>query len=138
MRRRAAQHDRDGVWLSTFIRNASAIISAGAFFLPGTRGEGPLAGMLCPQCGGHTHRSHTRGFREKLVKTLTSHKTYRCRECGWRGGIRRVGASKGRPTLRTIISGFGNPLITTLLPLYLVGKLSLPPPRGGFEQQQTP
>ena len=97
-----------------------------------------MAGMLCPQCGGHTHRSHTRGFREKLVKTLTSHKTYRCRECGWRGWLRRVEWSKQRHTLRTIISVLVTLLITTLLALYVIEKLSLPAPSAGFEQQQSP
>ncbi len=97
-----------------------------------------MAGMLCPQCGGHTHRSHTRGFREKLVKVLTSHKTYRCPECGWRGWLRRVDSSNNRHTLRTIISVLVTLLITTLLALYVIEKLSLPAPNAGFEQQQSP
>lgn len=94
--------------------------------------------MLCPQCGGHTHRSHTRGFGEKLVKALTSHKTYRCHECGWRGWLRTGDSTKRRHTLRTIISVLVTLLITTLLALYVVEKLSLPVPNAGFEQPQTP
>jgi transposase-like protein len=94
--------------------------------------------MLCPQCGEHTHRSHTRGFREKLVKALTSHKTYRCHECGWRGWLRTADSSKRRHTLRTIISVLVTLLITTLLALYVIEKLSLPSPSAGSEQQQTP
>ena len=97
-----------------------------------------MAGMLCPQCGAHTHRSHTRGFREKLVKALTSHKTYRCHECGWRGWLRTGDPTKRRHTLRTIISVLVTLLITTLLTLYVVEKLSLPAPNAGFEQPQTP
>jgi predicted RNA-binding Zn-ribbon protein involved in translation (DUF1610 family) len=97
-----------------------------------------VAGMLCPQCGEHTHRSHTRGFREKLVKALTSHKTYRCHECGWRGWLRTADSSKRRHTLRTIISVLVTLLITTLLALYVIEKLSLPSPSAGSEQQQTP
>lgn len=95
-----------------------------------------MSPMLCPQCGGHTHRSHTRGVNEKLVKALTSYKTYRCRECGWRGWLRTGDPSKRRHALRTIISVLLTLLITTLLALYVVEKLSLPAPGAGF--QQTP
>lgn len=41
--------------------------------------------MVCPSCGEHTHRSHSRNFRESFVKRFTPLKHYRCRECGWRG-----------------------------------------------------
>ena len=60
MRRRAAQHDRDRVWLSTFIRNASAIISAGAFFLSGTRRERGTLGWyaLPPMRRTHAQVTH--------------------------------------------------------------------------------
>jgi transposase-like protein len=94
--------------------------------------------MLCPLCGGYTHRSHTRGFREKLVKGLTSHKTYRCHECGWRGWLRAGDSPNRRNLLRTIISVLLTLLITTLLALYVVDKLSGPKSSADFEQQQTP
>lgn len=94
--------------------------------------------MLCPRCGGHTHRSHTRGFREKLVKGLTSHKTCRCHECGWRGWLRTGDSTKRRRTLRTIISVLVTLVITTLLALYVVEKLSMPAPNPNFEQPHTP
>ena len=94
--------------------------------------------MLCPQCGGHTHRSHTRGFRERLVKGLTSLKTYRCHECGWRGWLRAGDSPHRRNSLRTIISVLVTLLITTLLALYVVDKLSGTSRGGDFEQQQTP
>jgi transposase-like protein len=94
--------------------------------------------MLCPLCGGCTHRSHTRGFREKLVKGLTSHKTYRCHECGWRGWLPAGDSPNRRNTLRTIISVLITLLITTLLALFVVEKLSTPSPNAGFEQRQTP
>jgi len=41
--------------------------------------------MLCPRCGASVHRSHTRSWREKLAKTFTRYKAYRCHHCGWRG-----------------------------------------------------
>ena len=94
--------------------------------------------MICPQCGERTYRSHTRGFKEKLVKGLTSHKTYRCHECGWRGWLRTGDAAKRRQAVRTIISVLVTLLITTLLAIYVVDKLSMPAANPGFEQPQTP
>ncbi|MGH9832477.1 MAG: hypothetical protein ACREBD_08535 [Blastocatellia bacterium] len=44
--------------------------------------------MICPNCGEITHRSHSRNFRESFVKSVAPYKTYRCRECGWRGMAR--------------------------------------------------
>lgn len=82
-----------------------------------------MSHLLCPQCGGRTHRSHTRGFNEKLVKALTSYKTYRCHECGWRGWLRSSDPSQRRHAVRTIISVLVTLLITTLLALYVVEKL---------------
>jgi len=97
-----------------------------------------LAAMLCPQCGAHTHRSHTRGFGEKLVKTLTSHKTYRCHECGWRGWLGTGDTVSRRHALRTIISVLVTLLVTTLIALYVVEKLSGASPKAGFEHRQAP
>jgi hypothetical protein len=93
--------------------------------------------MLCPQCGGSTHRSHTNSFSERLIKALTSYKAYRCRECGWRGWLRNRKLSKRRHTVRTIISLFVTLLITILLALYLIEKLNTPAPDSDY-QQQTP
>lgn len=45
--------------------------------------------MVCPQCGSRAHRSHSRNFRETAVKSVTSYKTYRCTDCGWRGMLAR-------------------------------------------------
>jgi predicted RNA-binding Zn-ribbon protein involved in translation (DUF1610 family) len=97
-----------------------------------------LAALLCPQCGAQTHRSHTRGFGEKLAKTLTSHKVYRCPECGWRGWLRTGDPIKRRQALRTIISVLVTLLVTTLLALYVVEKLSGTSPNRGFEQRVAP
>ena len=43
--------------------------------------------MVCPQCGTHVYRSHSRNFRETAIKSVTPYKTYRCSDCGWRGMI---------------------------------------------------
>ncbi len=41
----------------------------------------------CPQCSavGSLHRSRSRNMREQIIRRLTFFKTYRCKECGWRG-----------------------------------------------------
>ena len=94
-----------------------------------------MSGMLCPQCGGLTHRSHTRGFGEKLVKALTSHKTYRCHECGWRGWLKAGDPAKRRRRLWTIISVLVTLAVTTMLALYVVEKLSGTTPNTSFERR---
>jgi hypothetical protein len=90
--------------------------------------------MLCPQCGGRSHRSHRKSFGEKLIKVLTSRNVYRCRECGWRGWLRNR-ESQRRHTVRTIISLLITLLITTLLALYLIEKLNTPAPDADYKQQ---
>lgn len=49
---------------------------------------------FCPTCGNHLHRSHSRGFSEKLIKGLSRSKLYRCHECSWRGWL----AAEKQPT----------------------------------------
>jgi predicted RNA-binding Zn-ribbon protein involved in translation (DUF1610 family) len=99
-----------------------------------------VSAMLCPHCGGTTHRSHTRGIKEKLFKSLTSHKTYRCRECGWRGWLRSADdrSFARRNKIRTVISVLITLVVTTLLALYLVDKLGTTPPSAPLNQHSTP
>jgi len=59
-----------------------------------------------------------------LFKTFTSYRAYRCRECGWRGWLGKSNALMRRSTLRTIISVLLTLIITSLIALYLVAKLS--------------
>jgi DNA-directed RNA polymerase subunit RPC12/RpoP len=95
-----------------------------------------LSGLLCPQCGGRTHRSHANRFHERLIRSLTSYKVYRCHECGWRGWLRnRKSSSKRRHALRTIIGLLVTLLITTLLALYLIEKLNAQAPGSNYHQQ---
>lgn len=115
-------------------RNAPAIISAGVFHC-WPKSEVLLSGLPCPQCGGRTHRSHANRFRERLIRSWTSYKAYRCRECGWRGWLRNRKSSSKRPTLRTIIGLVVTLLITTLLALYLIEKLNAPAPGSDYQQQ---
>lgn len=97
-----------------------------------------MTGTPCPHCGGRAHRSHTRGLREKLTRVLTSKKLYRCRECNWRGWLRHRDSSKRGHPVRTIIGILVTLLITTLLALYIVEKLSLPAPDSGEQHEPTP
>jgi hypothetical protein len=41
----------------------------------------------CPRCGefGTLHRSRAKNMQEQIIRRLTFFKTYRCKECGWRG-----------------------------------------------------
>jgi hypothetical protein len=51
--------------------------------------------MFCPLCGSAwLKRSHTRGFEEKLLKSL-GFKAFRCGEelCNWRG-LLKIGSEK--------------------------------------------
>jgi hypothetical protein len=82
---------------------------------------------MCPNCGGPVHRSRTRGFGEKVVKTLTVNRTYRCFECEWRGwlqatDISQLRESRRRRLVRTIISVLVAILATALFALYMVRK----------------
>lgn len=45
--------------------------------------------MICPNCGKteKVHRSHSRGLVEKVFKTTTPYKVYRCHDCNWRGWL---------------------------------------------------
>src|SRR5438105_2673757 len=99
------------------------------------RSEELLSVMLCPQCSGRTHRSHTDSLSEKLFRNLTSLRLYRCRECGWRGWLRNPKPSRKRHVARTIIGLLVTLLITTLLALYLVEKLNAPVSDQDSQQQ---
>lgn len=41
--------------------------------------------MDCPQCNGTLRRSKTRTFAERVIKQATGYRTWRCRQCHWRG-----------------------------------------------------
>jgi hypothetical protein len=50
---------------------------------------GGCAVTICPNCGKpeKVHRSHTRGLMEKIFKTATPYKVFRCHGCNWRGWL---------------------------------------------------
>ena len=86
-----------------------------------------MANRVCPACGWRIHHSHTRGVIEKLIRTVTSYKMYRCRECGWRGWRGKSTPLVGKHRRRTILIILLGLLVTLLLTLYLIERLSQPP-----------
>jgi len=70
------------------------------------------------------------------VKFVSSYRAYRCHECGWRGWFGRRNVFIRKAMLRTIISLLVTLIITTLVALYLVERLS--GPAAPTEIQQPP
>lgn len=83
-----------------------------------------MADTHCPQCGSRIHRSRTRGLSERVVKTLTPFRTYRCHDCGWRGWSGASDSLERRRAMQTVIGVLVTLLVTTLLALYLVRNLN--------------
>ena len=79
-----------------------------------------MASVPCPDCGGHIHRSRARGFNEKLVKTFTHYRAYRCKECGWRGWLTKSDSILSPQTRRTIIQTALSLLVTIILTFLLL------------------
>ena len=46
-----------------------------------------LSEQPCPHCAGRLHRSRARSLRERVRKSITSHRPFRCDDCGWRGWL---------------------------------------------------
>ena len=85
-----------------------------------------MSSKLCPECGASVHRSHARGLTERLIRVVSSYRAYRCHECGWRGWFGNRHTSLIKTRLRTIVSVLLTLLITTLLALYLIDKMTAP------------
>jgi FlaA1/EpsC-like NDP-sugar epimerase len=46
----------------------------------------------CPTCGGaRVHRSHARSLAERVKKSMTADRLFRCHDCGWRGWLEVIG-----------------------------------------------
>ncbi|MEW6129407.1 MAG: hypothetical protein AB1757_20370 [Acidobacteriota bacterium] len=73
-----------------------------------------MASEICPECGYPLHRSHSRGFNEKLIRSLTKAKIYRCHECEWRGWVSKGAPRKVSPLLQRLVP-IGLTLLVTLL-----------------------
>jgi len=76
--------------------------------------------MICPMCGENIHRSHSRGYRERLIKKITEYKTYRCSKCGWRGMAAPSKIQNKRGLLRTVIFWIAGVILALLIGVYAV------------------
>ncbi len=81
---------------------------------------------ICPACGLSVHRSRARDWKEKLVRAVSPYRPYRCHDCGWRGWFGKSNAISRKNRQRTIISLLITILITTLLALYLIDRMTAP------------
>jgi predicted RNA-binding Zn-ribbon protein involved in translation (DUF1610 family) len=50
----------------------------------------------CPSCGASNslRRSKARTFNESLIKKFTFFRTFRCKDCGWRGYLSTLSINK--------------------------------------------
>jgi len=88
--------------------------------------------MLCPGCGAKAHRSHSHNLGERLIKSFTRYRIYRCHQCGWRG---RLWRAKGQSedvglNFRAVLGVIITIIITLIIIFYLAGSLSRPTPPG--------
>ena len=79
---------------------------------------------ICPACGLSVHRSHARGWKERLVRAVSPYRPYRCHDCGWRGWFGKGSTTLSKNRQRTIVSLLITILITTLLALYLIDRMT--------------
>ena len=79
----------------------------------------------CPQCKsvGTLHRSRTKNMYEQIIRRTTFLKTYRCKECGWRGF--RSTLIFTRKSIRHIIIYSIIIIITALIARYLILNFAL-------------
>jgi hypothetical protein len=87
-----------------------------------------LANRICPECGGRTHHSHTRGLVEKLIRAVTSRRMYRCHSCSWRGWASKANRVARKHRLRTLLSLLVTLLLTLLFAFYFLERMNQPPP----------
>ena len=74
----------------------------------------------CPGCNsvGTLHRSRSKNMFEQIVRRTTFLKTYRCKECGWRGFRSTIILTK--KSFRSIFIYFILILLTAYLAKYLI------------------
>ena len=94
-----------------------------------------MSNKLCPACGESIHRSHTRGLKERLVKSLSSYRTYRCHDCGWRGWLKREQINKRSFTLKTKVSIVLALVATALVAIYIIGEVIPHTPAPVYDEQ---
>lgn len=69
----------------------------------------------CPECGEYSlYRSKAKTLKEKITRRLTRYRLYRCRECKWRGWLRKPRYSSRKEMLRDLIF-FAIPIIIGII-----------------------
>jgi predicted RNA-binding Zn-ribbon protein involved in translation (DUF1610 family) len=76
----------------------------------------------CPSCGemNSLHRSHTRNWKEGLIKKFSFFKIYRCTKCGWRGYLSTININFS--TLKFVVYYFGIAVIAAFIVLEILRK----------------
>lgn len=83
-----------------------------------------MSNKICLQCGNYLYRSHSRNLREKLIRTFSPLKMYRCHECNWRGWHSPSKPKVVEPTSKKLLPILLSLLVTlliTLLAMYFAG-----------------
>jgi hypothetical protein len=79
---------------------------------------------FCPECENPLHRSHSRSLHEKLIRTFSRFKLYRCHKCDWRGWLAPGKKKDVVPTAKKLFPltlTFAVALLITLLAIYFAG-----------------
>lgn len=78
---------------------------------------------ICPKCKtvSTLHRSRSRNMFEQVVRKTTFLKTYRCKECGWRGFRSTVILT--RKSLKTIFIYLVLMFATAYFALYILRRI---------------
>ena len=79
----------------------------------------------CPNCKsiGTLHRSRTKNMFEQIIRRISFFKTYRCKECGWRGF--RSTLIFTRKSIRQVFIYLIIIIITAIIARYLIVNFAL-------------
>lgn len=81
----------------------------------------PASSMPCPHCGEFgLYRSRSQNVREKILRKLTRFKLYRCRQCKWRGWLRKPRYANKKDLYRDLVFYAVPILIGVLIFLWLM------------------
>ena len=77
----------------------------------------------CPSCNstGNLRRSHSRNQLEKFLNHLTIYKTYRCKNCGWRGY--RINLTLSKATFVAILIYIGIILASAFITYQIIKRI---------------
>jgi len=80
-----------------------------------------MSQMVCPNCGNNVHRSHSRSGFERLIRSVSKNKLYKCSGCGWRGWLKSkpVRVRNWKTTIPTIVFWLISLGLAIMLAFYL-------------------